>query len=189
MTRQFHSRFECPNCRTIHTAETLFSRWIRENEELDAPEGFCILDADYWVHRFKTYGSREFQCIMLVEVKTNSKTLTDAQRDTLHLVNQIIRNRRTTPTKERKYEANGNGPLRVKSPKAMCIVNVRCYGAHLLRFSGLGPEDSERIIWDKTQIDQKTLTALLRFDLDPDTLKPIDFRSHHARRDDPMLFA
>jgi len=50
---------------------------------------------------------------------------------------------------------------------------------HVLRFSGLGPDDSKFIEWDDKDINADTLTDLLRFDLDPDTLKPIDLRNHH----------
>jgi hypothetical protein len=34
--------------------------------------------------------------------------------------------------------------------------------------------------WDEKPITQEQLTKLLRFDLDPDTLRPLDLRNHHA---------
>jgi hypothetical protein len=179
MTRHHNTQFHCPNCKTWHTSETIFGRWIRNNKQLDSSEGFCVIDQDYWIHRFKHYDDRDFQLIMLVEIKTNSADLTDAQRDTLHIANQIMRNRSWTPTKQLKHQPDLSVVRKVRSIKNKKFINVRVYGVHCLRFSHLGPDDSDWIIWDHNQIDQETLTQLLRFDLDPDTLKPIDLRNHH----------
>ena len=181
MTRQHNQRFECPNCKTLNTAETLFGRWVRNNPRLDSGDGFSIVDCDYWIHRFKIHGNREVQCLMLVELKTNGSDLSAAQRDTLHIVDQVMRNRRQTPTKTLVRES-GTAPLRVKSSFLMASVNVRLYGVHTLVFSGLGPDDSNSIRWDRKEIDPDMLTKLLAFDLDPDTLRPMDFRSHHAKQ-------
>lgn len=180
MTRQHNQQFHCPNCRTWLTSETLFGRWIRNNPKLDSSSGFSIVDCDYWVHRFRTHEGREFQCIMLVEVKTCGADLSAAQRDTLMIVNQITRNRRETPTKARRFEA-GTGVLKAYSAMLGREVFVKAFGVHKLRFSGLGPEDSEFISWDDKAIEPDTLTKLLRFDLDPDSLRDLDLRSHHRK--------
>jgi hypothetical protein len=180
MTRQHNQQHHCPNCKTWSTHETLFGRWIRNNPELDSGKGFSVVDCDYWIHRFKTFENREFQCIMLVEVKTCGADLSMAQRDTLLMVNQIMRNRRQTPTKEKRYEA-GDSILRVRSAMMSRDVNAKVFGVHKLRFSGLGPDDSDWISWDDKMIDEPTLSQILRFDLDPDTLNPIDLRSHHRK--------
>ena len=179
MTRKFNSQFHCPNCNTWQTQESLFSRWIRNRSDLDSRKGYCVSDQDYWIHKFKTYGNRGFQCLMLVEIKTLGADLTAAQRDTLHIVNQFLRNRRTTPTKNDKYQTLDSP--RVYSVMNQAKVEVRAFGMHVLRFSGLGPDDSAEIIWNKTVIDENILASLLRFDLDPDSLKPLDIRSHHIR--------
>lgn len=177
MTRPFNQQFHCNNCGCWQTQESSFSRWIRGNKELDSRSGYCVIDQDYWIHRFKTYGDRAFQLLMLVEIKTLNGQLSDAQRDTLHIINQFLRNRRQTPTKDLKHQP-GNA-LPVKSTMNGAFVNVRAYGMHVLQFSGLGPDDSESINWDSKPIDVATLTGLLRFDLDPDSLNPLDLRNHH----------
>lgn len=182
MTRPFNQQYHCMNCKTWVTAETLFGRWIRNNPDLDSRAGYSVSDQDYWVHRFRTELGRDFQCLMLVEIKTMGAPLTEAQRDTLHLVNQVMRNRRATPTKDLKYQA-GSGPLKALSLMSGRYVVLRAWGMHVLTFSGLGPEDSEWMAWDSQPINAEQLTALLRFDLDPDTLAPTDWRRHHADND------
>jgi hypothetical protein len=186
MTRPHNQRYHCPNCKTEATFETLFGRWIRNHPDLDSGKGYSVIDCDYWVHRFKTYEDREFQCIMLVEVKTHESNLSKAQRDTLFIVNQIMRNRRQTPTKDKKYEA-GDSILKAYSVMLGRKVNVKVFGVHKLVFSGLGPDDSKWISWDDQMIDEPTLARILRFDLDPDTLNPLDLRSHHKKMEHPEL--
>ena len=184
MTRPFTMHSHCPICRTWQTQETAFGRWIRNNSELDSRKGYCVTDLDMTisefktVHQFKSGYRRDFQLIMDIEVKTMGSDLSESQRDTLHIRNQLMRNRRQTPTKGLLYQA-GNTSEVFSVIQGRKII-VRCYGVHLLRFSGLGPDDSEWMLWDTKPITSDTLTEILRFDLDPDTLKPIDLRNHHA---------
>lgn len=152
---------------------------------MDSRSGYNVSDQDYWIHRFRTAYDREFQLVMLVEVKTMGMPLSDAQTDLLHMVNQLTRNRRQTPTKELRWQA-GSGPMRVYSTMNEREVYLRAYGMHVLTFSGLGPDDSETIMWDRTTINVEQLVALLRFDLDPDTLAPIDLRPHHVNVEPSM---
>jgi hypothetical protein len=124
---------------------------------------------------------------MLVEVKTNGCDLNPAQRDTLHIVNQIMRNRNDTPTKKMVHQA-GRSIVNVRSLMNNVPVTAWCYGAHLLKFSGLGPDDSDSITWDnKHQITKEQLTDILNFDLNPDTMESMDFRIHHYKEDQPAL--
>lgn len=178
MTRSFNQQFHCANCKTWQTAETLFGRWIRSNPDLDSRHGYSVTDQDYWIHKYKTHETRRFQLLMLVEIKTMGAELSEAQRDTLYQVNQLMRNRRQTPTKELRYQTS-SGPLTVKSTMLGGEVVMRAFGMHVLTFSGLGPDDSEWIRWDRTQISVDQLTSILRFDLDPDTLRELDLRLHH----------
>lgn len=179
-TRQFNAQFHCSNCKTWQTQETMFGRWIRNNKKLDSSLGYCVTDQDYWIHKYKTHGRRDFQLIMLVEIKTLGQTLTEEQRDTLFTVNQLMRNRKQTPTKKLLYQA-GRGISKVRSSYIGKIVCVKAFGMHALLFSGLGPDDSESIVWDNREINSDTLTELLAFNLDPDTLNPIDLRNHHSK--------
>ena len=186
MTRPFNQQIHCPNCRTLITHETSFGRWIRNNPDLDSQKGFCVIDQDYLIHRFKVDGKREFQCIMQVEIKTFGAEPSDAQRDTLHIWNQLTRNRKETPTKKLRFQAGGTA-TECYSLMLKRYINVRCFGSHVLTFSDLGPDESEWIEWDKKRISEETLVALLRFDVDPDTLKPIDLRNHHRTHENKVL--
>lgn len=179
MTRQHNLQIHCPNCGVMITHETSFGRWIRNNKQLDSSNGYCVIDQDYWIHRFKTFRDRDFQLIMLVEIKTHGSDLTNAQRDTLLFVNEIMRNDRNTPTKKLPWYFGGSSIRKVKSIIAGKEVILRTYGMHTLRFSGLGPDDSDTIFWDKKLINLDVLTSILRFDLDPFVLRPIDLRNHH----------
>jgi len=58
---------------------------------------------------------------------------------------------------------------------------VHCYGVHKLRLSGPTPDQSDRITWDNKSIDTEQLIKVLRYDLSPDTLKPMENRSHKKR--------
>jgi len=190
MTKPFNARFHCPNCNTWQSQESLFSRWIRENPDLKSSDGYSVSDQDYWIHKYKTDNrGRDLQLIMLVEIKTLGGQLTNAQRDTLVMADQVMRNRRNTPTIEHRHQA-GNGLLTARSHLAGRVVQVRCFGVHVLRFSSLGPDDSEWMMWDKRKIDKDQLTKILRFDLDPDTLRPLELRVHHPdpNRGIPLLF-
>lgn len=179
MTRPFNAQFHCQNCKTWQTQETLFGRWIRNNAALDSRSGYSVTDQDYWIHAYKTCGSREFQCLMLVEIKTMGQPLSPSQKDTLFIVNQLMRNRKGTPTTGKRVKQSGSGIASVYSSMLSRDVNLKALGMHVLTFSGLGPDDSDVITWDKKQIAVETLTQLLRFDLDPDTLRPLDLRNHH----------
>jgi hypothetical protein len=190
MTKPFNQRFHCPNCNTWQSQESLFSRWIRENADLDSADGYSVSDQDYWIHKYKTDDrGRDLQLMMMVEIKTLGKELSPAQRDTLSLANQVMRNRRQTPTKELRYQA-GHAPLKARSYLAGRDVQVRLFGIHVLTFSGLGPSDSTWMTWDRKQINEEQLTRILRFDLDPDTLAPLELRVHHPdpKRGVPRLF-
>jgi hypothetical protein len=179
MTKPFNQRFHCPNCNTWQSQETMFSRWIRNNPQLDSRDGYSVSDQDFWVHKYKTdKRGRNFQMIMGVEIKTLGAQVSDPQSDTLYIVNQIMRNRRGTPTKPLMHQA-GTAPLKAHSFLARREVQVRSFGIYVLRFSGLGPDDSEWIMWDNKYITEEQLTKLLRFDLDPDSFRPTDLRSHH----------
>jgi hypothetical protein len=180
MTCLMRQQFTCSHCGKNSSAENAFSRWTRENPQLESADGTCIIDQDYWVHRFKTYFGRRFQLLMGVEVKTFFAKPTMAQKDTLFSLNQVMRNRRSTPTKENKFQS-GTAPLRVFSFMMGREVFLKTFGVHLLTFSKTNPDDSDFIMWDKTMIDKETLTKILKFDLDPDTLRPIDLRSHHKK--------
>ena len=187
MTRQHNQHIVCGSCGAMTTTETAFGRWIRNNTELDSIKHTMVVqDQDYWIHKYATNGTKSFKLLVGVEIKTMGAQLTEPQRDLLHILNQLMRNRKQTPTKNLKWQA-GPGINVVQSLMHTCNVRLRAYGMHVLTFSGLGPDDSDSISWDGTPIDVETLTQILRFDLDPDTLKPIDLKPHHMNHANKVM--
>lgn len=200
MTRTFDTLVQCPQCGHEHTAETAMERWIRGHPQLDSREaGIVRFDIDILLHRYmiKTdwlRGTRTLQCMMFIEVKTHGANVTPSQQDTLSALSQIMRNRRANrhAHKRGRHAADHVPPSKVWSIASKKKVRLRLYGGHLLRLSDVDPPSSEWITWDNKPIDVETLVKLLRFDLDPDTLREADWRRRSYRRadvdDSPMLW-
>lgn len=160
-----------------------FMAWLRSNTSLDSTaQGLVAVDVDAWIHKYKTAGDRRYQFVMLVEIKEHGAQPNPFQRDTLHIINQLLRNRRNT---KEQWNAAGSHPRIAKCYSIMNkgTVHVLGYGAHLLQFSGDGsnPERS-LILWDRKPISVTQLEQLLRFELDPDTLRKIDHRPHQRHK-------
>jgi len=174
-----------------------FHEWVRNHPELDSVrECLCIGDSDLWVHRYGTRRSRlgvnrDVQYLMLVEVKTHGRDMGAPQRDLLAIVNDLLR---TNAWKEQR--ANGQfisghaqNARTVYSYIAGKRVRVYCYGVHKLRMSGASPQTSQWMTWSdgggvEQYITVDQLLGLLRFDLNPDSLRPMEHREH-KRRDEP----
>jgi hypothetical protein len=162
---------------------------VRENPELESSRGFCAIDQDLWFHRYVASENTPYECIMLVEAKTFGARMSTAQADTLGIVHQFMRNRVCTPTTpERKnLRQVKNAPHKAWSHNKRRFVRVRAFGVYVLTFSGSGDpcEPGQTITWQSATpgsirtIDEETLTKLLAFELDPDTLRPLDLRNHH----------
>ena len=153
-----------------------FSRWLRENPRLDSRNfSLSATDCDMWVHRFKNLcdgrTERDLQCLMLVEIKTRMKRMDDAQRDTLRLVNAILREG------DRAIYRNERGTK----------FRVRSFGVHCLRMSGDSPQNSVTMLWDDTPVRVEQLESLLLFALHPDSLAPDPLRNHHRPQLIPTL--
>jgi len=164
---------------------TPFNAWIRDVPGLDSREySISLTDTDIWVHRFsprveRNNGTRPLlDHIGLVEVKTHSARVPYAQRDTLDVIDKILR-----------YATTKNGrrrPIKILDSRAGrpgCFRQVRWLGVHVIQLSNNRPDNSTIITWDgKIEIDEATLVRLLRFDLDPDYPKrELDTRRHHRR--------
>jgi len=168
--------------------ESAFSRWVRGKPELHSSRaGISVVDLDLTgekkiFHRFKTPETgRDIFYLMCVEVKIHDGILSDSQADTLITLNQLISNRRKTPTKKKIYAQIMPAPNFIFSWMLGRRVRFRAMGAHLLQFSGQGPEDSEKIKWDHHEISIGQLVGLLLFKIDPHTLRPMDLRVHHRK--------
>ncbi len=190
-TRQFNQQFHCSNCGCMTTAETSFGRWIRNNDQLDSAKGIVVYDIDYIVHRCKTEYGRDKQLMMFVEVKTRCSQVMDSQRDTLYMASQLTQNRkmnealRNDRTKWNSAILKGwsSGITQVYSSFTEKYVDVLHFGFFQLQFSGLGPDDSDSIMWNRKPIDADTLTKILAFDIDPVRFQDIKelFRIHHRK--------
>ena len=153
-----------------------FLGWLRDNKRLDSiKRGMVATDCDLWIHKYKTLGSRQYQFLMLLEIKEHGKQIDKWQRDTLHIANQLLRNRRN----KTKYQA-ADGPRvsSVYSVSAGRHVSVCCFGVHSLIIHGDGRDtDKCKLTWDsKHKISAPQLESLLLFELDPDDLSVLDHR-------------
>ena len=160
-----------------------FSRWTREHHDLDArKDKLSVTDNDFWFHKYVSRNERFtsplstwIEWIMLVEEKSYSANVPYSQRDTLSIVDALMRaasvkngRRRGVPVKD----------WRQPSTKRI----VRPLGVHVLRMSADRPDNSERMFWDSHPVTESELLELLRFERDPDyPSRMLDTRRHHAR--------
>lgn len=181
---------------------TPFHAWVRGHPDLDSVrECLDIGDSDLWVHRYgtrrtKTGTNRNVQYLMLVEVKTHGADLARAQRDTLSMVNDALR---TEAMRQHRILGRfvGDHPQNtrvVHSYIAGKRVRLYCYGVHKLRMSSASPATSQWMTWTDAYGTEQYITVdqlvkLLRFDLNPDSLRPLEHREHKRQVEpDPPLF-
>ncbi len=171
-----------------------FNAWIRAQQGLDSGEfQISVTDSDLWVHRYAKRNERASQGvatdirkiqdhIMLVEIKAFCRKVPYAQRDTLNVVNELLRLATVTNNKRRAVKI----PDR-RTPGASRF--VRCFGVHYLELSADRPDNSDQIIWDqKAEISEERLVEILRFDYDPDyPSKLMDTRRHHRVVTSPVM--
>jgi hypothetical protein len=194
MTRQWRETVPCPKCGMRVSTESAFDRWVRNHERLDSVrDGVVITDGDKHVHRchirVKGESIRDVQYLMDIEVKAFGRDMTDSQRDTLHIHNQLLRTNGWKKQLGRFLTGHEQNVRNVFSSYSGKHVQVIHYGVHKLRMTGADPVTSDRITWDDKQIDVDQLVGLLRFDVNPDSLRPMEHR-RHKRIDDraPTLF-
>lgn len=177
---------------------TPFHAWVRGHPDLDSiRQCLCIGDSDLWVQRYGERNTRlgikrDVQYLMLVEVKVHGRDMDAPQRDLLAIVNDLLR---TNAWKEQR--ANGQfisghaqNARTVYSYIAGKRVRVYCYGVHKLRMSAATPELSEWMTWSdgggiERYVTQDELLRLLRFETNPDSLRPMEHREHKRRLEPP----
>lgn len=176
--------------------ETPFGAWLRAHPELDSHvERLSATDCDMWVHRYsmRDESNRKsstdirdaVDSIMLVEVKTHAKDLPFAQRDTLTLVDGLLR-KASIRTDGRRQHVEIEDTRLGKRAKRL----VRCFGVHLLVLSGSRPDETNcSMRWDNRYFPlEEQLIELLTFRRDPDApSKMLDTRRHHVLRAKPTL--
>lgn len=153
----------------IFGSDVPFMAWIRAQKDLpsfSATIGFVATDVDLFCHRYLTVvdkiGTREVQCLMLVEVKTRGGKPSVSQLDTLQKIDAF------------------------RGAKRLGGQAVRNFGVFILSLDGTEPADFEmrwsRVGGVQRSIDVRTLIRLLRFEVDPRTLRKLEFRRHHRTR-------
>lgn len=154
--------------------------WIRTNRNLDSIScSLCVTDKDMSFLKFVTYvdgiGTRNLKLMQNVEFKSFGKCLMPQQQEELFFSHQLL------AKKKKLYSTY------MKKP-----VGVWHYGYSILRMiGGDRPDRCDSMEWArfenngellKTEVSENTLTELLAFNLDPQTLQPIEFRRHHKTR-------
>lgn len=189
MTREFQRKAKCPKCGTEIPLEDEFGQWLRDPKTgMPSHAGFVFMDRDLVVHRFKVDHNRGVQCMMFVEIKTNFAELKNSQRDSMLMIDQVMRNRRRTPTKLSLRKQLPFAPVSLFSHAGNQWVRVKLLGYHLLTLSGTTPANSSSIRWDKREVTCTQLISLLKCELDPDhPERPMDLRRHHRKPPDNFL--
>lgn len=167
---------------------TAFSDWVRANPRLDSDmQGLSVQNLDWVFHQFREphqvgNNRRHGICnLMIVEEKRFGADSGFAQRDTLSIVDQAIRSNRPRDSKGRPTTGGHRMVLNLRGER----VALRYYGVFQLQFDGDGPLTSEKILWrqlpsgDAKAITIDHLEGLLRFEIDPRKLRPMEYRSHH----------
>jgi len=172
----------------IYGSDLEFMAWIRsQTAELPSHSvklGVTVNDVDCCIHRYlvdtnETYGTREVQAIMFLEVKTRNGEPIAHQRDTW-----------------RKIHALSTSSVRVPETRLSPAKLIRGFGVSFLSLSGATPDNSIQIRWGRyngktiddcniawRDIDKNTLFRLLRFDIDPDRFQSRWWRRHHKTKE------
>lgn len=165
--------------RRIYGENDGFSGWLRNQPSLDSVQfGIYATDRDFTIHSYKDnadgLGARDVQLLMALEVKTRGGMPDNFQRQTKFFEHQRLR-----------------GPKGKQAYWATCAITgqkkrVWHFGYYVLSIHEETPESF--VTWvrftDSGGLDAKTITVeklleILRFDVRPDTLEPLDLRRHH----------
>ena len=162
-----------------------FCAWMRANKVLPSYSrdcGFVASDVDLFIHRYLVdlkdkQGSRDFQCLMTVELKTRLGVVHESQADTLW--------------KLHKFRGQLAKPLWCEKRKHH--YELRNFGVYFLRMSGEDPKESGIMKWGRFDKDRPTirwddvdvdkLVRILRFDISPESLEGNWWRRHHKTQE------
>jgi hypothetical protein len=156
-------------------------QWLRSRPGLDSRrERLSIPDVDLVVHRYRDRTSKNpkyrVDNVMLLETKAHAdgpQLGTFAEHDTFGLLNALWNSRVKHHSHGviRSYPVNFCGERR----------RVRWWGVHVWAMSGDRPDNSREMWWDQvpSSISVDTLERLIKFEIDPFTFAPVDYRDHH----------
>jgi hypothetical protein len=123
---------------------------------------------------------------MMIEVKTSQKESFEkgimfdsfsAWIDTLRLFDAVVSARRRSSSPNLKHRI---WPISVRMGNE--IRQLKWFGLHILYHEKTRPDNSAWMCWDHTQINTKTLESLIKFELNPYTLKTMEVRRHHRNK-------
>jgi hypothetical protein len=125
---------------------------------------------------------------MEVEIKEYGSMPTPAQRSTLQLLSDYLKNTTSNMHSSRGASRDRSGKFRrIYDKEFGRWVWVRHYGIHLLQFEKTSPDDSLWIKWDGREIDADQLVGLFAFEIHPYSLNPLSARDRHAAISRPLL--
>lgn len=145
---------------------------MRNNDDLASSRGIVRFDLDVLLHKYITTkdgkGTRDIQSMMFIEIKTFMANPSEAQRDTLHLLNQILRNKKPNIHSTPRWQPN-TAVTTAYSLANKRNIRLRLYGGHLLQLEKTSPENSDCMYWDREYpIGPQELVELMTFVRDPD---------------------
>jgi len=150
--------------------ESEYMEWVREHPQLDsAPSAaaLSVMDLDCLVHQYvvKDKSSGRVlarQHLMLVEEKSRLGNVSISQRDTMSVLDQLL------------WKAHRRRVRALRGSPTMLY-----HGMHVLRFDGIGPLSSSKILWDDREVSLEQLKEIHLFKLDAISLQPREDRLHH----------
>jgi hypothetical protein len=137
-----------------------FAQWRYENPELDSRRfGLTVCDIDQVF--FHDDENTKEAYILLLEIKTHGKKEMDVHQENIYrLLDAALRLASLKTISTRLWG-------RVEERQ------IKYAGWHLLVMSHTRPDRSEWMLWDnKHRIDENQLVRMLRFETDPNTLRP-----------------
>lgn len=149
--------------------------------------GIVRTDADHIICRYKTsLDGRDFQLMMIVEVKERGAEPDKSQTDVLSFLRQLCE-RKGTQMRGKKTVA----AVKLKSRLLDRFIHFRFYGVHLLQFQNTSPADSSWIKWNRKEVTADVLTGILameRIPTDPSRMMIEVLRDRHNKTRQPLLF-
>jgi hypothetical protein len=147
----------------------------------------------YGVRRDRLGIDRSVKRQMAIEVKTQGSSPDEQQLENLSILD--ARTRTVYPVeRDRRGRFGLEHSANIRLGRgSRAVLN---YGVHVLRMSGDRPDTSDELTWSSVSdgrlmgeraITLDQLVQVLRFDLHPDTLKPLEPRQHKAASSQLLL--